>query len=191
MLPQGLAIFLGFVMCVETAPISMNTPAVEQTISCESDRFLVRFTGEGLEKPGRAIYIALDTDPIHGCAVVPYQQHAEGSTVFLPFRAGALYAARVGGAGALEVWRREWRRTKWSEHLAVTGEFRAEVRSGCISIEIPRKDFGMFDGTPADESEHDWIVRRIAAWAKDLTENGGWGVALPDMDMIRNRMTGD
>ena len=68
------------------------------TVHIDSDAKSLRieFIAEDMEKPGRAIFVALETDPLAGCAVVPYQHGAEGSTVFLPFRADRVYAARMG-----------------------------------------------------------------------------------------------
>jgi hypothetical protein len=42
---------------------------------------------------GRAVYVALATEPLLGSAVLPFGHGAEGSTVFLPIRADRFFFA--------------------------------------------------------------------------------------------------
>ena len=57
------------------------------------------------------VFVALDTDPFSGSAVLPFGIGAEGSTVFLPIRADRLY--RLAPDGSLTL--RLHQRTMWGE----------------------------------------------------------------------------
>ena len=137
-------------------------PHVKFTHDAEWLRF--EFACESASQPGRALFVALDTDPLGGCAVVPYAQHYEGSTVFLPFRADLLFALRIGDDGKPTLWRRKWERAKWSDRIE-TGDgsdFKAEVSAGKIALLLKR---------------HAQIAN-ATAWVKDTRGNYGWGEML-------------
>lgn len=131
------------------------------TITTEDTHLRVEFTAEGMELPGRTLFVALDAGQPGGCAVIPYAHRAEGSTVFLPFRADRLYAVRIGDDGKPGLWRRQWIKTQWSRPMEVKGEFKVEVKAGKVCMLIK-----------------DSSVPLLAVWAKDLTQNDGWGFTL-------------
>ncbi len=49
-----------------------------------------------------------------GSAVLPFGQHAEGSTVFLPFKADLIFSAEVRN-DAIQTFLARWERWRWSE----------------------------------------------------------------------------
>ncbi len=168
-----------FTLAVSTlaAPPPMNPGSIR--IQNDAKWLSIEFSAEEITKPGRALFVAFATDPRTGCAVVPYQQGAEGSTVFLPFRADRLYAARMGEDGQPAKWRREWKGTQWSGHLEVKNEFKAEVKKGVLRVLVPAGSFGA-DGTA-----------QCTAWAKDTTANDGWGFLLPETPSSSRNGYGD
>ncbi len=137
------------------------------TITSDAQWLRVEFAAEGIEQPGHALFVALVTDPLSGCAVLPYQQHAEGSTVFLPFRANRLYAVRSADDGQAALWWREWTGTKWSGHMGVDGQFRAQVEKGKVRMLLSKNA-----ATPLADAEG------LAVWLKDTRANDGWGATL-------------
>ncbi len=166
------------------------------TITSDAEWLRIEFAAEGIEKPGRALFVALHTDPLSGCAVIPYQQHTEGSTVFLPFRASRLYAARIDNEGKPAKWWREWKGTQWSGHMDVKPEFKVEVERGKLRILIPsdKANLPALIGKRVFEQlkRSEWIRQTkkrgldfwsgerleypcFAVWAKDTMPNNGWG----------------
>ncbi|MDB6152697.1 MAG: glycoside hydrolase superfamily [Chthoniobacteraceae bacterium] len=119
--------------------------------------------------PGYAVYVALATDPLTGCAVVPFGQGAEGSTVFLPFRANRIYYVVHTADGAIRKMR-IWRQTQWSPSCDVTGEFDVIYSDKAIRIRIADTQL---DGA----SRVDAVI-----YAKCLRENDGWGRILANME---------
>ena len=167
------------------------------TITSDAKSLRIEFAAEGIEQPDHALFVALDTDPLNGCAVIPYQQHAEGSTVFLPIRANRLYAVMVNQAGQPAKWWREWKGTAWSTHLDVKPEFNATVEKGKLTIIIERAGNeklchglgglpGFMWGGAVPQGGLALIYEkqlvagfRSAVWAKNLNANGGWGELIP------------
>ncbi len=124
----------------------------------------------GIDLPDHAIFLALDTDPRSGSAVVPFARGAEGSTVFLPFRANRIYVARMTATGPAITLRR-WDRTMWSDSVEVTCELEFSVSPGRVKFAV-------------HDSELDGAAQIGAViYAKDLRENDGWGRLLPNPDL--------
>jgi len=96
-----------------------------------------------------------------GASVLPFARHAEGSTVFVPFRADRLLSTEVRG-GQIESFIRRWERWRWSERER-TDEFAASMADGEIVFRISRSSLG--------------ANRTIAfvIYAKDPAANEGWG----------------
>ena len=137
------------------------------TFTYDAGWLRIEFACENADQPGRALFVALDTDPLNGCAVVPYAQHLEGSTVFLPFRADRIYAARIGDDGNPSLWWRKWEHAKWSER-GECSDFKAEVSEGKIALLLKRQSLGAELFADA----------KGTAWAKDTHGNFGWGEML-------------
>jgi glycosidase len=106
-------------------------------------------------------FIALGTHREIGGPVLPFAQYAEGSTVFLPFKADLLLSAEVRND---RVWPfiRKWERWRWSEREQ-TRAFDVTERNGEFVFRVPRKLLG--------------TTRKIdvAIYAKDPHTNNGWG----------------
>jgi len=62
----------------------------------------------------RTIFVAIGSHNEIGSAVIPFAEHQEGSTVFLPFKADRLFALNIG-ANSLEKSVREWHNWRWQE----------------------------------------------------------------------------
>ncbi len=137
------------------------------TFTYDAGWLRIEFACENADQPGRALFVALDTDPLNGCAVVPYAQHCEGSTVFLPFRADRLYAVRIGDDGKPSLWWRKWEHAKWSGSIEC-GDFKAEVSAGKVALLLKRQSLGAELFADA----------KGTAWAKDTNGNSGWGEML-------------
>jgi glycosidase len=136
--------------------------------SADQDTIEVEYVASGIERPGHAVYIALDYEMVGGSAQVPYGQRAEGSTVILPFRADRIYATYVTTDGLRLNWRK-WKQSRWSTPMNVKPEFVARTWPGriCVGIRIGAL------GAPRPNSIN------FCIWAKDLNENDGWGRLLP------------
>ncbi len=107
------------------------------------------------------IHVALGTRRQIGAAVLPFAQHLEGSTVFLPFKCDLLLSAEIR-AGQIVCFLRRWERWQWSEREQ-TRDFEATEENGEFLIRIPRTLLG-----PARNID-------FAIYAKDPGANSGWG----------------
>jgi glycosidase len=107
------------------------------------------------------LFIALGTHQEMGAAVLPFAQHAEGSTVFLPFKGDLLLMAETRGGHAVCFLRR-WERWRWSERER-TSAFALVEENGEFVFSVPRALLG--EAGKVD----------CAIYAKDPTVNDGWG----------------
>jgi len=107
------------------------------------------------------IFIALRTHRGIGAAVLPFIRHAEGSTVFLPFKADLLLSAEIRGDPTTAFFRR-WERWRWSERER-TDAFEVGDQNGEFVFRIPRALTG--DAASID----------LVTYAKDPNANDGWG----------------
>ncbi len=107
------------------------------------------------------IHVALGTRREIGAAVLPFAQHAEGSTVFLPFKA-ICFSRRKSGADEIVAFIRRWERWRWSDREQ-TEAFGVTDQNGEFVFRIPRALVG--DATTID----------FAIYAKDPNANDGWG----------------
>jgi glycosidase len=107
------------------------------------------------------IFIALRTHREIGAAVLPFGQHAEGSTVFLPFKADLLLSAEIRG-GQIVSFIRRWERWRWSEREE-TQAFEVTDLNGEFVFRIPRALVG-------EANTIDFVI-----YAKDPNANNGWG----------------
>jgi len=107
------------------------------------------------------IYIALSTHRQIGAAVLPFSQHSEGSTVFLPFKSDLLLSAEVRDRRIRSLMRK-WERWRWSEREQ-TEEFGVTREGDEFLFRIPREMLG-------EAPNLGFVI-----YAKDLTANEGWG----------------
>ena len=107
------------------------------------------------------LYVALGTHREIGAAVLPFAQHAEGSTVFLPFKCDLLLSVEVR-AGQIVCFLRRWERCRWSDRDQ-TAAFEVTRANGEFLFRIPRSLLG-----PARKID-------FVLYAKDPAANNGWG----------------
>jgi glycosidase len=107
------------------------------------------------------IYLALCSRRQMGAAILPFVQHSEGSTVFLPFKSDLLLSVEVR-AEQIARFIRRWERWRWSER-GETRDFEAAIENGEIILRIPRSLLGSAGKTD------------FAIYAKDPGANDGWG----------------
>ena len=108
-----------------------------------------------------SICLALGTRRQIGAAILPFAQHFEGSTVFLPFKSDLLLSVEVR-AGQIVCFLRRWERWRWSEREQ-TQAFAIIQENGEFVFRIPRNLLG-------DTGKVD-----CAIYAKDPAANNGWG----------------
>jgi glycosidase len=107
------------------------------------------------------IYFVLGTHRQIGAAILPFAQHLEGSTVFLPFKSDLLLSAEVR-AGQIVGFMRKWEQWRWSEREE-THAFEVSEEKGEFVFRISRELLG-----GAGKVE-------CAIYAKDPAANDGWG----------------
>src|ERR1051326_1391814 len=129
-----------------------------------------------LDRP-QNMFVAIRTGCEIGAAVLPFAQHAEGSTVFLTFKADRLIAVEIRGTNA-NCFIRRWERWRWSDR-ATTETFGANIRDGTVSVWIPRTLLGNADS-------FDFVT-----YTKNTTANHGWGWFWGCSDQSVNSGTGD
>ena len=123
------------------------------------------------------IFVALRTHDEIGSAVLPFAQHVEGSTVFLPFNADRLLTFEIRRTEVAHFIRR-WENWRWSAR-EWTETFEATVRDNELLFRIPRMLLG--DGTEAG----------FVIYAKDPMANHGWGWLWGCSDRTVDGGTGD
>ena len=124
-----------------------------------------------------AVFIALGTHHDIGSAVVPFQREQEGSTVFLPFKADLLLSAKLGvePASCLE---RNWTHWKWSD-ATPSASNHAKIDKETVTFQLPRAQF-----TNAATLD-------CAIYAKDFSQNDGWGKFIGCSDVGVESRIGD
>lgn len=133
---------------------------MDVSIVCNPDSFSIIITG--VDPRTETFFVALGLDLGEGCAVIPFGQRREGSTVFAPFRVQRHYAFN-----RTESWSRPWDRTSWLESVSPAQGAALTIRDQEIEI--------CFD-LPALGSPENLAA---AVYAKRMEENDGWGFLLP------------
>ncbi|HEX8490025.1 MAG TPA: alpha-amylase family glycosyl hydrolase, partial [Chthoniobacterales bacterium] len=142
----------------ETFP---GSDGVSIEVAPSTEEIVFRYCPSGLLESAQSIYLALGTQGEVGAAVLPFTPHAEGSTVFLPFKADLLLSAEISGE-QIRCFIRRWERWRWSER-ELTQAFDVTAQNGGFVFRIPR---ALVD----DAATIDFV-----SYAKDLNANGGWG----------------
>jgi glycosidase len=107
------------------------------------------------------IYIALGTHRQIGAAILPFAQHVEGSTVFLPFKCDLLLSAEAR-VGKITAFLRKWEHWRWSDREQ-TRAFEVTEEDGQFLFRVPRFLLGKAGKLAA------------VAYAKNPATNDGWG----------------
>src|SRR5205814_670472 len=134
---------------------------VSITVAVSDREFFFRYDPPPPGENALAIYVALGTHREIGAAVLPFSQHGEGSTVFLPFKSDLLLSAEVR-ATTIVCFLRRWEHWRWSEREQ-TQAFDVTHENGEFVFRIPRR----LAGEPAKID--------FAIYAKDPDANNGWG----------------
>jgi glycosidase len=120
--------------------------------------------GYRLPGPGggsQSFFLALGTQREIGGAVLPFAQHAEGSTVFLPFKADLLLSAETKGDQIVPFLRR-WKRWRWIEREQ-TRAFEVTRQNSELTFRISRALVG-------NATAINFVI-----YTKALNANNGWG----------------
>jgi glycosidase len=138
-----------------------GSDSVALTVGVAAGELTVRYRPPGLTENALNIFIALGTHEEIGAAVLPFGQHAEGSTVFLPFKSDLLLTAEIRN-GQITSSIRWWERWRWSER-ETTDSFEVSEQNSEFVFRIPQSLLG------------DTATIDIAVYAKDPDANDGWG----------------
>jgi glycosidase len=116
------------------------------------------FSAPGVDLPGRRLFLALETGSDSGSSIIYYGQGVEGSTVFLPFSASQIFSVASSPAGPV-IASRSWLGTQWSAWTAAPGGLSAKFSADhcALTLSLSRQKFG------------------LTLYAKDLSQNNGWG----------------
>lgn len=131
------------------------------TVAVSPAELTIGYRLPGSSDRPKNIFLALGTRREIGAAVLPFAQDAEGSTVFLPFKADLLLSAEIRGRESVAFVRR-WKRWRWSEREQVHS-FDVIAQDSEVLFRIPRALTG--DSATID----------FAIYAKDPEANKGWG----------------
>jgi glycosidase len=132
---------------------------VSITVAVTETEILVRYFPPRGFGDAQNIFLALGRRREIGAAVLPFGQHVEGSTVFLPFKAELLFSAEVrrDHKGAFV---RRWEGWSWTEREETRALL---ITDDHVAFHISRADIG--DGASVD----------FVIYAKNPTANDGWG----------------
>jgi len=131
------------------------------TVVASQSELLFRFRPPAPGNSPLNICIVLGTHRHIGAAILPFTQHSEGSTVFLPFQSDLLLSAEVR-SGQIICFVRRWEHWRWSERER-TNDFAVTQEEGAFVFHIPRH-------FPGDIRKLDFLI-----YAKDPAANDGWG----------------
>jgi len=134
---------------------------VSITVAASQRELVFRYRPPSPSENALNIHVALGTRRQIGAAILPFAQHAEGSTVFLPFKSDLFLSAEIK-AGEIVGFIRRWERWRWSDRER-TQTFSVSGRDGEFVLTIPRALLG--GGEKID----------LALYAKDPNANDGWG----------------
>ena len=147
---------LAVLLCMTTA---RGADESRTGFAVEGEDLLVSYQCGEVLTP-RTIFVALRSGSGMGSAVVPFAEHEEGSTVYLPFQAERLLEIKWHD-GTAEVFQRTWANWKWSERQPAPAEVTATVKENTCTLRMPR----------ADLSER----FNALVYAKDFSHGKTWG----------------
>jgi len=138
-----------------------GSDGVSITVAVSQSSLTLRYKPPHPSENALSIYLALGTRRQIGAAVLPFAQHFEGSTVFLPFKSDLLLTAEARG-GQIVGFLRRWEHWRWSEREE-SHAFEISVEKGEFVFRIPRNSLGGVGKLDC------------AIYAKDPGANNGWG----------------
>ena len=113
---------------------------VSIAVAVDERELSFRYRPPGPSENPLTIQVALGTRRQIGAAVLPFAQHFEGSTVFLPFKCDLLLSAEVR-PGQIVCFLRRWERWQWSDRTQ-TDHFEVIEENGAFLFRIPRPLLG-------------------------------------------------
>ncbi len=125
------------------------------------DDVSISWTASRLLTANDRVFFVFRSGRSMGSAVLPFDREAEGSTVFLPFKADQMIAVTAKGSSA-ESTQRSWNNWKWGD------------RANADGVEIVTKDQTV-TAKIAQSSVGDLATLDCVVYQKDLSQNGGWG----------------
>ncbi len=138
-----------------------GSDAVSITVATSPRELVFRYRPPAPSGNPQNIFVALGTHQQIGAAVLPFSQHREGSTVFLPFKCDLFLSVESRPAG-LNCFLRRWERWRWSER----------EKTDAFQVVREKDEFVFrFPCPPLDELPSVNFV----IYAKDLVANDGWG----------------
>ncbi|MEY2508528.1 MAG: hypothetical protein QOH01_2857 [Verrucomicrobiota bacterium] len=150
---------------------------VSITVAGSESAFVFRYRPPAPCENPLTIQLAFGTRRQIGAAVLPFSQHLDGSTVFLPFKCDLLLSAEVT-AGQIACFRRKWEGWQWSGREP-TDDFGVTEENGEFVFRVPRPRLG--EANPID----------FVIFAKDPSANDGWGWFWGCSDRTAESGTGD
>ena len=138
-----------------------GSDSVALTVAAAAGELTIGYRPPRPTENALSIFVALGTHEEIGAAVLPFGQHAEGSTVFLPFKSDLLLTAEIRN-GQITSFIRWWEGWRWSER-ETTDSFEVSEQNGEFVFWIPKPLLG--DSDTID----------VAVYAKDPNANDGWG----------------
>jgi glycosidase len=128
------------------------------TVAPADGRLQIEYTLPGIEQPGHRVFLAIESPNGVGSAILPYGRGMEGSTTFLPFPASQIFSA-VNTSTGPQFTCRAWRISEWSAWSDASAQLSGAYGPGKITFTLALPG-------PAG----------LVLYAKDLTQNDGWGL---------------
>lgn len=132
------------------------------TVAISDSELIIHYCPQQPSENATNVYVALGTHRQTGAAILPFAQHREGSTVFLPFMSDLILSAEVR-SHKVTCFKRDWENWKWGDRKQ-TDDFDVAIEESALVFRIPRAILG------ASSSSVDFVI-----YAKDPASQGGWG----------------
>ncbi|MDX6766436.1 MAG: alpha-amylase family glycosyl hydrolase [Candidatus Methylacidiphilales bacterium] len=133
---------------------------VGYTVQYSPEALSVTWKSPRVNASSSQVCLAVGNREMGGSFITPYAKDTEGSTVFLPFRAGLLVYATADGSNTRF---RRWNQTQWSAPQSGNDTVRVQRGEGTLTLVLPRSLIGKSEGL------------RVTAYAKDFSSPPGWG----------------
>lgn len=140
-----------------------SADGARMTFAIENETLRIDYhAGRPAHDWARTVFIAIGTAPHKGSPVIPFAADREGSTVFLPFPANRLYAARLG-TDSVEKWQRRWNKWSWNDEEQLGEDLQIEVGASEATFRMPVKSLGTTGKLP------------MVIYSKDFSGGRDWG----------------
>ena len=133
------------------------------SVRVDGESVQFEYAAPGIEQAAHRVYLAIESGDGVGSSIVPFGRGWEGSTTFLPFTATDLFSVINSHNGA-EISHRRWHISEWGAWGDAGTVISGSYAPGRLSFTVSPAALG----NPA--------TLGFALYAKDLTQNDGWGV---------------